>query len=355
MNIYKQKLNDIEPNTDDDVFMNSVFERNKKKTHTKLRSTCAFIIVLTILAGTTLTAGAMNDWDYGAVARYLFGGRQNVVDGMHGEIQYTVKGSLADGIKYEVSGLYADNDSLVIAIDVISDDPIFASAGKYSVLPIPLESNNFLKNHKLGKYEDRFECLTDSVVVSGNVLTVLYQIGSLRNEIAVGNEYTIKFPGLGVFKETIDHQSIYFETSKTGAAGITFTVDKLAMENSLTVFTDIEIDNGYIIRMLKINPFRVAIYVDGIDEFPAMNDVFGYEHVLNVKLLLNDGSEMNISGPSILGSCKGGEYDCCVILPNCENTALITFFTYYRNNTYETIDVSEIVSVEYLGATIPLR
>jgi len=90
MNSYNEILSEINPTLSDKALTEAVVKKTHIRNRAKVKNICITAIVAGLLAGMTITAGAISNWDYSVIARFFFGGSENVVEGMHDEIRYQI-------------------------------------------------------------------------------------------------------------------------------------------------------------------------------------------------------------------------------------------------------------------------
>jgi hypothetical protein len=280
MNNYKEMLNGITPAISDEALANAVMEKTRGIRRARVRAVSITAIVMAVLMGMTITAGAISDWDYPAVARFFFGGRQNVVDGMHNEINFVVDGlqndfeNVADipitNYTIEVTGLYVDSKSILISMDFIADKPTFEVKGEASyqlIIPDDFHSN-FLFNNSSNTWVSHNFSGIDVNVESEYVINVLYRLNHLSEEAEKGTVYTMVFSGINEWRGEINQngENVYSRLIGTGETLIKFSIDKTASDNLVIVYPNVELDNGNVVTEIRIDPFKVTLFFDGIED-----------------------------------------------------------------------------------------
>jgi len=272
MSNYTDVLDNIKPVSGDVEFINSVLGRNKKKTAAKIRNLCVTMIVMVGLTAATITAGAVNDWDYAAIFQRIFGGNQAVVDNMHREINYEVVSNTFDGLTFEVSALYADSESMLVIVNISADEPTFmgrkgtsmGGAGRLSV------------GYGIEGWPDTFSYQVDSYVIDELLLIAVFHFAIPETPITVGSEYSIHFGEYSIHFGDHDQSPI---TLRDGSAEIRFTVDSLDTQNLIIVNPDITLESGTIfgdvtIYEIRLNPFGLTIRYDYETDYATLEAVF---------------------------------------------------------------------------------
>jgi len=83
---------------------------------------------IVLMLAITPTVGAVNNWDYTVVARFLFGGSQVAADGMHDVINFNIIENTYENIEFELVGLYADDMSILLASKIFADESAFGES-----------------------------------------------------------------------------------------------------------------------------------------------------------------------------------------------------------------------------------
>jgi len=282
MNNYKDLIDGINPTINSETLADAVVAKIQIIRRKKFRKTCALIITTSILMGFTITAGAVSGWDYPAVARYLFGGSQIVADGMHDEINYTIVENTIEGITFKITGLYVDDMTIMLSIEASSEEPIFDENYSFSLLP---DMDKILFDHSLDEW---ISCWWQQSSTYNSDLykrTLQYRLFYIEEPILEGNEYSIVFPRAQSYAGPDYPENRYLQ----GRVEIKFTVDKLALMNSITVNPDVLLDNGNTIDEIRINPFNIFISANGQTVFN--NDVHDYLSLVDMggkEIKLND-------------------------------------------------------------------
>jgi len=336
MNQYNELFDKINPITSDDTFINEVLKKHQKRKAANKRTMILTMCIATVLMVSTLTAGAVNNWDYPAIARHFFGGNPVSIAGMHDEIRFTVTKNTFEGITFEVTGLYADTNDILISIDVISDEPIFQTFNKsYNITTPNSLYNQFILNNTTGHWDKNYTSLANTTGRDKNTLTVVYRISNLSELVLEGNEYTMNFYGVENFTGIEEGEPVYETLIGTGKAEINFTIDKLALENLIVVYPDIILESGNTIKELSISPFKLQVLFEGNEEVPFPDAL----HFAGFQLKMKDGSISILSA-----AASSSRYDI--------NTNISDMVYYISFNNL--INVNDAAAVIYRGIEIPL-
>jgi len=290
MNRYNEILSKIDPTISDRSLADTVIKKANIRKRAALQKLIIAVIVAGLLTGMTITAGAISNWDYPAIARFFFGGSKNVVEGMHNEMRYqvvvdsnkindenSVTGSIkGSGFSIELTGLYADEKSILIAFDIIADEPVFemiSISERGGSLGSGAGNNGYFFNNTLDLWEPTYSISKSYRSNGGNLAKAVYRITRLSNDVKVGNVYTLMFYGIELFLGTEDNgDHILSNPIGNGPVEINFVIDTLAMGNNLTVYPGITLENGNIITEMYVSPFAILLHFDGIEEAPTLDD-----------------------------------------------------------------------------------
>ena len=281
MNDYVETFNSIKPQISTDELADVVVEKTRVRERTKFRNTCVAVITITTMLSITLTVGAINGWDYTVVARFLFGGSQIAADGMHDEINFSIIENTYTDIEFELVGLYADDMSILLALEITADEAAFGEE-RVSKTGSAGGDLRFLFDHKLEKW---VSCSWESAFSysQSSENTVIYMITEIGNTISEGHEFSVVLPVM----QHIAAASHGGEGDLSGHVEIKFIIDHLAMLNSVTVYPNMTLGNGNVITELRISPFFIIMYFDGESNPPIGN------HGL-LTLIDKDGNEMSV-------------------------------------------------------------
>jgi len=272
MNNYKDLIDGINPTINSETLADAVVAKTQIIKRKKYRNTCALIITLSILMGFTITAGAVSGWDFFPVARFFFGGSQIAAEGMHDEINYTIVENTFNDLSFEVTGLYADDMTIMLSFEVSSNEPFFDDNYSFNLWP---DLNKILFDHSFDKWVNcqwQLSSSFDSVYKQ----TFLYKLFYIDETILEGNEYSIAFSRAEFFSG-IDLPGA---RSLQGHVEMKFEINKLALMNSITAIPDFLLDNGNVVNEVKVNPFNIFIFAEGQTHFEI--DVCNYLSLVDI-------------------------------------------------------------------------
>ena len=310
MSNYTDVLDSIKPSSSDDEFIDSVLGRSKKNRAANVRILGILVTVVVGLMALTITAGAVNDWDYPALFKKIFNDNPVVIESMDKDINYEVVSNTFEGLTFEVSAIYADSDSLFLTIDITSDEPVFNESHEGNLGgclgPLRLGDGfqgwpeftvNTFSYHVLDEYRmvaaiyftepvdrDTFPVFAD------HVPGYLEGVVNYNEVVASGGYFSIHF------RDGSNGLS-GFPVSK-GKAEIKFTVDAIDDQNVLLLSPDMRLENRVLVKEIKINPFSLIVnygwdasglYIDETD--------LPYAHIfdrMDVSVLLKNGDEIPI-------------------------------------------------------------
>lgn len=291
----------------------------KKKLIAAVAAAVILLGALTVSAVTGLPEFVLN----------MFGNNQAVLDGLQSDVKYKVLRNTFDGLTFEVSALYADKDAVFLAIDVVSDEPIFTENddGASTVMfnPLVLGKNDFTsistRNYFINEYR----------------LTILAYFSEPHSgEVKPGNEYTAAFSNFS-----------FFSQEDYGMVEIKFTIDELAMGNDVHVFPNTPTADGNTISEIKINPFRIMIIFENINLFAASED-YKLNH-LDVAFKMANGEIIN--SENIIQSASSGGHTKNAAGEITDGDASLSINFKFDS----TFDVNDIEAVIYKGIEIPLK
>jgi len=294
MNNYTEMFDGIKPVKCNEALADAVVSRTQVRQRAKFRNTIVAVAVAVSLMGITITAGAVTNWDYTSIARYFFGDDDIVTEGAHDVINYSIVENTVEGVNFEIVGLYADDLSMLLAIEVTADDPIFGDDLSIVLWP---GSGKTLFNHTLDNWVRCGWQQSSNSFTSEYTRTIIYRLTDIDGSINEGDEFTILFPRLEWISsfENTELRSLH------GHVEIRFVVDKLALVNAVIVYPDVLLDNGNTLNKVNINPFAVSIYLDGPKSPPTDNVT---DHVSFIDI---NGKELRIHCASIdIFDCDGG-------------------------------------------------
>ena len=368
MNRYTQMIDNIQPASSNEAFADAVIGRVKKRKRIKTYRMVTSVFIATILLGLTITAGAITGWDYTAVTRYFFSDAQIVREGMQDVIDYSVVENTFDNFTFEIIGLYADESTILLALSVIADDPVFNDRQYLSLWP----AGQILFDHSSERLIRCYWTATTSVV-SNTELIIVNEFTVIDGIISGGKEYSVLFDRI--------EWAGNLNNDLSGRVEFRFLVDDLALENSITVFPNKVISNDKIMIEARINPFFITLLFEG-------SDIPNAYHVPDIIAFTdNDGDKINIAAAfsdlfdadgNKIGITRQGtvtfnvdgttvEYEGKIYDENGNNICLIADsirVTDYRDERYSviihispftTLDIRNIAAIVYEGIVIPLE
>ena len=373
MNSYKDLITGINPTISNETLADAVVAKTQIIKQKKFRNACVLMIAIVALAGFTITAGAVNGWDYSTIARYFFGGNQIVVDGMHDEVNYTIVENAIEGFTFEITGLYADDMNIMLSIELTSEKPVFGDNYSFMLWP---DKDKTLFDHSLDKW---ISCnLSQSSSYNHDLYkrTILCKLYYIEEPILEGNEYSIAFSRAQFFGP--DHLESH---SLPGRVEIKFAIDKLALINSITVNPNILLDNGYTIDEISINPFNISISATGpkkefhhdVEDYLSLVDMDGNEIKLNPlkNIFDKDGQRLKFKeNDGVIITVHLLDFDSVYNGPIYDETGNEIIFIYYGVRTgikesqrllkvdlyeYNPIDVNNLSAIIIFGEKIPIR
>jgi len=322
MNNYKDIVDNIKPTTSDDDFMTSVMVRSQKRKISYTRKLSVTFVVVIGLMALTITAGAVNDWDYAALIRNIFNNNPVVIDSMDNDVNYEIVSNTFDGLSFEISAVYADMEALFLIVNITSDEPLFNESHEISVAATgPLRLGDGFK----GWPEFALSQFSYYVINEYHLVTAMYFVDPVDREtfpvfadhvpaylesvihykdvITSGRYFSILFDG--------DDENVSFPVSN-GRAEIRFTVDAIDEQNVLLLNPDVMLDNGIVLDEIRINPFSITIRYSG-DRSSLVSEFSGYpksiDSAMGVSILLKNGSIKPIVMLNNGGSVSGGWFN----------------------------------------------
>jgi len=277
----------------------------------------------------TITAGAVTNWDYGAVARYFFGGSENVVEGSHKEINYEVISNTFEGLSFEVVGLYADSESLLVAVEITAEELVFEiDNDDFLRILVDVDKTNFLPDsHVYGTFP---------TIVNANTVFITFHFPVLEDKIEVGNEYIIPIDEIRKYQLPAGIYNVFLP----GQADIKVVIDKLATQNLIHVYPNVTLESGNVLTEVKINPFNIRLHFDGEDgDFGIqLNEDSKFETIVSV--VTHGGEQIDMSPNNSSG-----------IVFDPRDKYKMFFFIPYE----EALDVDDIAGIIFKGVEIPLN
>jgi len=364
MSTYTDLLDDIEPKLSDNYIITSVIEKHRVAKRKKIRNLSISVFVLTILATMTLTVGAVNDWDYNRLLQRVFNGNQIVGDSIEKEISYRIVNNTYDGFTFKLSGLYADDESLFLIIEITSEKPVFnesyeARGSLLSTLALVSDSTGSetaqVTDFTMNDFHYYIIDETRMVVVNFFAepsLTLNPAPDELTSNtypyheaVANGREFTLIF---GDASHTDLFSSTYTGLPlKGGGAEVRFTIDAFNEQNVLMMYPDISLENGDVLKEIRLTPFSIIVRFDGVAQnILAYTDDYGW--VTEISILMNDGTQKSLemlnNDGGLLRSLSGGYH------ADSENHSWIASFHHNR-----LLDLDEVAAVVIYKIEIPVN
>jgi hypothetical protein len=321
----------------------------------------------------TITVGAVNEWDYAKLLRSVFSDNQIVADSLDNDANYRVVNNTYDDFTFELSGLYADNESLFIVVEIISATPAFnepltewggnlnsvyllsESSGSEiaQVLSFNMSSFNFYVIDETRKvavihYTEPSwdEAFTDSSV---NLLSNTFPFLKAVEE---GREFTILFGDAsysGPCSQTFSGLPL-----KGGGAEVRFTIDALSMQEAIIMQPGLTLERNVVVEEIRITPFSYLVIFEENSEAPFMN-----AGNLDNSVVEDFGSIIMTNGDiKPLRMSRHGEYG--------QDEGILQFVTYgytinYENFTWfatfrhdHLLDLDEVAAIVIKDVVIPI-
>ncbi|MCL2077760.1 MAG: hypothetical protein FWH08_05055 [Oscillospiraceae bacterium] len=310
-------------------------KNEKGKAITMKRKVLRFAAVTAgALIALTITAGAVSGWNYSELINNLFGNNQNLLENMQGEINYEVVTNTFEGVDFEISALYADSESIFLAIDVLSEESLFGN--NYAGYGVAMDmSGAIFYDEPLGGSEALMNgeavwnsLLRNVYVVDENIITIL-EFSTNTEGISAGEQYTVFINGITAIGYLNEDDEYDYDTIN-GQAEIKFIIGKTVNDNLIVLYPEIMLESGSVLEKLIVNPFAVCFYFTGLED-----NVFTFEQN-SIYIKTKDGEMINMGD-----IMQGGMYaDSYVIMK-----------TKYQN----TLDLENIETVIYQGIEIPIN
>ena len=350
MSTYTDLIDDIEPTSSDEAVITSVLNKNRIVKRKKVRNLAVSVFLITIFAAMTITVGAVNDWDYTAVLQRIFNDNPVVAVSMENDKDYRVINNTYDGITFELNGLYADDESLFLIVEITSETPRFLEplrvTGGSALRALLLAPNSPESDRLYTNWPDRPGFTTSDfhyyVIDETRMIAVIY-FGESRpyqvpagitsyvhpfHEAAASNREFVLLFGDIMLPDGDDYSGLYL---RGGSAELRFTVDAIDTQNIILINSDLPPMNNAILNELRITPFSMTIRFDGLSVIVGEYVVF----------LMKDGEAKPLHTLSA-GFSKGYFSD------NENHTWIATF---HHDNL---LDLDEVAAVIFNGVEIPV-
>ncbi|MCL2628353.1 MAG: hypothetical protein FWD44_06640 [Oscillospiraceae bacterium] len=340
MNTYNELLSNIKSASSDEDVVSAVLSKSRKIKRRKTRFAFASVLIFTTLAVSTLTVGAVNDWDYTTVLQRIFTNNQTVAESMESDINYKIVNNTYKDITFELSALYTDTNSLFMIVDVISEKPMFYEHLEFGGGSIP----SILKLVPGGQADlpiNDFSCYVvdenrmivvfffTKIITAGEhpdyTGYVLYPI-ALSEAVEDGREFALLF-GKGGF------------SLSGGSAELRFTIDKISEQNNIVLNPDLPLENGNVLKEARITPFNIVLSYE--------KETVDKTWVEKISIIMKDGEERKLDAWSYdegwAKSISGGHFS------EYENYSWIAFFHHDK-----LLDLDEVATIVFDGTPFPI-
>jgi hypothetical protein len=309
-----------------------------------------------------LTAGALTGGF--TFLQNLLGNNPALLENVQSDINYEITENTFEGITFEPVGLYADEEAVFFAVNIIADEPIFGTVNPYLYAAYDklyrIDNMNQITNYLHGTKQRTHEVY----YVDENTLMVVWYISDTGRTAEPGDEHAVSVFNLSYWDVIgadayVTENAINWDESEysvmeewwekftvilaNGEATINFTVDELS-DSRIVTFPDTALKCGAVVTELRMNPFGLRLQFDryievihnragplGDDEFDEFFDLFE-----SIRIVMISGEIRDI------GLYFGG----AGITPE---PYLSRYFRYDQ-----TFDINEIAAVIFDGVEIPL-
>jgi len=366
MNTYNDLLNDLELTSSDEAVVSAVLNKNNTIKRRKIHRAVVSVIIIVVLATSTITAGAVNDWDYAALLQRIFNNNQTVADSISGDINFSVVNNTYDGITFEVSALYADMDSLFIVVEISSKEPMFYESSTGQIMGSLMSTLTLVPDKPDPEYSERVSFLLNDFsyyvidetrmiavvyfgahVFAGKVeqsADYIYYVQSFNEAVAAGREFALLF-GRVPLPENPDYEGLPL---RGGGAEVRFTVNEVNEQNTILLYPDLSLENDDILKEIKINPFSVVAVFEG-DEHLFKRGVF--QHLANTAIIMNDGEMISLDEFDYDGGMirSKSQYYFCF----SDNSSRSGWSATFHHD--KLLDLDEIAAIIVYGIEIPIE
>ena len=306
MSTYTDLLDDIEPKSSDEAIIASVLEKNRILKRKKVRNLAASVVALTLFMAMTITVGAVNDWDYTAVLQRVFNDNRIVADSMETEINYRVINNTYDGIDFELIGLYADDDSLFLVVEITSEKPVFKeplhTIGGRNIHSLALLSersgSEVMQRPDFEVNEFNFYVIDETRIIAVTFYTETFlndipagithssEVFPFSEAIATGREFTLLFGD--AFSDPFTRDYLGLPIGVDGGAELRFTVDEIHKQDVIMLYPDVPLRSVAVLKELKITPFGFLARFEG-NGIGAVTYTHDMGIITNIHVKMNDG------------------------------------------------------------------
>ena len=310
-------------------------------------------IVLFLSMGMYSTATALNNWtppsSIHEFMNIIFGDSPTIPEVLQDEPPYEVVTNTFNGITFEVSSLYADNNSVILTVDIFSEEPRFSENHSYGSM-------------MHGRHYGFRNIEKDYYYINEYQMTVVFRMNDPIAEIKAGNKYTIR---IGDFIDDLDDSFKYSEAEDNPEAVITVKINSIDTTNNYSRLTNIPLNNqnpltepGIVLYKIDINPFVVQFHFYSDIGFDTLDWSWGsiYNDDYSHELL----SEIN---ESVYFRMRDNEIRCFLVCDVCRDTisgggaypdSENTYIVQYNFALKHTINTSDIEAVVFQGIEMPV-
>ncbi len=276
-NIFEKSFSDVTPLTDNEGIVKNVTERainmNEKKRINFKRPLIAIAAAVTTMAVATISVGAANEWDYGAVFRQIFGQK---VENIQGNIltEATVTENTCTDLEFNLSAVLADRKSVVAIVDVKSLNGEDLSTGDFI--------------HNMGMYLDYYEAEGTSTGSGSSIFILESTESSARLMFRFSTDLDIS--GIPVKLYIYDRNNentkwvSEFTIDKTGDEIIYDISGRVNNKNSTAPYPYFDYDR------IIVSPINVYVYYSTPESYESLYADLGDMYVVT------NGEKINIHG-----------------------------------------------------------
>jgi len=322
----------------------------------------AVFMLIAILTGTALaaTSGFLHN---------LFGNNPAVLENIQDEVNFKVLSNRFEGINFEVTGLYADSDSILLVINATAQKAIFSKEHGYEGLGmVGLTDYTFycpsIDMHNLYVCECKdmgYECDYKTYDYPRGFISTFYIIhyvdefnlvltwffSGSTSDIIPGDTHKLSIGSISHYfidedgnPVMCDNEVEVVRQSIGGYAKIEFTVNELTENNHIRVTPNITLESGDVLLEVIVNPFNIIFYFEGKDEYESFNTDESY-------IRMKDGTKKDLKhhhGNSFVTGMSGG--------PAYVSTHHGAFHPTYLHISFaqdQTIVINDIEAIVYKG------
>ena len=322
MSTYTDLIDDIEPKSSDDAVIASVLEKYRIVKRKKIRNLTVSAFIITIFMAMTITVGAVNEWDYTAVLQRVFNNNPIVAESMKNEINYRVVNNTYDGITFELTGLYADDESLFLVVDITSEKPVF-NEQPFQVRGGSLPSTLALISGATGSEIVHYPGFSHNdfsyyFIDEKHILAVTFfsepvwgedhgfisgdsNVFPFPDAVADGREFVLFFGDTNYNMNTKEYNGLPLIVK--GSAELRFTVEEINKQDVILIYPDVPLRDVAVLKELKITPFSFLARFEG-DGIGAITYTHDYGIITNIHIKMGDGEIIPLE--SWIGGSKRG-------------------------------------------------